>query len=63
MREAIQAALAELPPDFREAVILRDLEDLDYEEIAKVLKAGVGTIKSRISRGRSLLREQLKDWL
>jgi RNA polymerase sigma-70 factor (ECF subfamily) len=63
MREAIQAALAELPPDFREAVILRDLEDLDYAEIAKVLKAGVGTIKSRIFRGRSLLREQLKDWL
>jgi len=63
MSKAIQAALAELPPDYREAIILRDMEDLDYEEIAKVLKTGVGTIKSRISRGRALLREQLKDWL
>lgn len=63
MRQAIQAALGELPPDYREAIILRDMEDLDYEEIAKVLKTGVGTIKSRISRGRALLREQLKDWL
>lgn len=63
LSKAIQAALAELPPDYQEAIILRDLEDLDYEEIAKVLKTGVGTIKSRISRGRALLREQLKDWL
>jgi RNA polymerase sigma-70 factor (ECF subfamily) len=63
MGQAIQAALAKLPPDYREAVILRDLEDLNYEEIAGVLKTGVGTVKSRISRGRILLREQLKDWL
>jgi len=63
MSQAIQAALGKLPPDYREAIILRDMEDLDYEEIAVVLKTGVGTIKSRISRGRALLREQLKDWL
>jgi RNA polymerase sigma-70 factor, ECF subfamily len=63
MSTAIQEALTHLPPDYREAIILRDMEDLDYEEISKVLKTGVGTIKSRISRGRALLREQLKDWL
>jgi RNA polymerase sigma-70 factor (ECF subfamily) len=60
---AIQEALQELPPDYREAVILRDMEDLDYQEIAGALKTGVGTVKSRIARGRALLRERLKDWL
>jgi RNA polymerase sigma-70 factor (ECF subfamily) len=63
LNEAIQQALAELPIDFRETVILRDLESLDYEAIAKSLKLGLGTVKSRIARGRSLLREKLKGWL
>jgi RNA polymerase sigma-70 factor (ECF subfamily) len=63
LNEAIQQALEELPIDFREAVILRDLEALDYEAIAKSLKLGLGTVKSRIARGRALLREKLKDWL
>ncbi len=63
LNEAIQRALEELPIDFREAVILRDLEALDYEAIAKSLKLGLGTVKSRIARGRALLREKLKDWL
>ena len=63
LNEAIQRALAELPPDFREAVILRDLEAMDYEAIASALDLGLGTVKSRIARGRSLLRERLKDWL
>lgn len=63
LQKAIQAVLAEMPLDYREAVILRDLEGLDYVEISKVLKTGVGTVKSRIARGRALLREQLKDWL
>ncbi len=60
---AIQACLQDLPPDYREAVILRDIEDLDYQEIAQVLETGVGTVKSRIARGRAILREKLKDWL
>jgi RNA polymerase sigma-70 factor (ECF subfamily) len=63
LNAAIQGALAQLPPDFREAVILRDLEDLEYQEIAEALKIDLGTVKSRIARGRSLLRDQLKDWL
>ncbi len=60
---AIQEALQSLPPEYREAVVLRDLEGLEYEQIAQVLKTGEGTVKSRISRGRALLREALKDWL
>lgn len=60
---AIREALGGLPPEYREAVILRDLEGLDYDEIAETLKTGAGTVKSRIARGRSLLREKLKDWL
>jgi RNA polymerase sigma-70 factor (ECF subfamily) len=59
----IQRALAELPPDYGEAVILRDLEDLDYQDIAAALKTSLGTVKSRIARGRALLREKLKDLL
>jgi RNA polymerase sigma-70 factor (ECF subfamily) len=63
LRMAIEKALQFLPPEYREAVILRDLEGLEYEQIAQVLKTGEGTVKSRISRGRALLREALKDWL
>jgi RNA polymerase sigma-70 factor (ECF subfamily) len=60
---AIQEALQSLSPEYQEAVVLRDLEGLEYEQIAQVLKTGEGTVKSRISRGRALLREALKDWL
>ncbi len=55
----IQAALDELPPDFRVAVVLCDLEQLSYEEIAATLDVKVGTVRSRIHRGRVLLREAL----
>ena len=51
-REVLQLALDKLSPDLREAVILRDLQDLDYEEIAQVLGVPQGTVKSRINRGR-----------
>jgi RNA polymerase sigma-70 factor (ECF subfamily) len=47
-------------PDLREAVILRDLEDMDYKEIAEILQVPQGTVKSRISRGRSELARLLK---
>jgi RNA polymerase sigma-70 factor (ECF subfamily) len=55
----LQAALAELPVVFREAVVLRDLEDLAYDEIAEVLGARIGTVRSRIARGRGMLRDVL----
>jgi RNA polymerase sigma-70 factor (ECF subfamily) len=59
-RERLQAALNRLSPDLREAVILRDLQDLDYSEIAQVLDVPEGTVKSRINRGRLELARVLK---
>jgi RNA polymerase sigma-70 factor (ECF subfamily) len=59
-REILQLALDKLSPDLREAVILRDLHDLDYEEIARVLGVPQGTVKSRINRGRLELGRVLK---
>lgn len=56
----VQQALVKLSPELREAVILRDLQDLDYKEIAQVLKIPEGTVKSRISRGRAELARLLE---
>jgi len=58
-RVDIDTALALLPQDFRAAVVLRDLCDLDYAEIARVLGIPVGTVRSRIARGRSQLADLL----
>ncbi|MCX6396524.1 MAG: RNA polymerase sigma factor SigE [Propionibacteriales bacterium] len=55
----VEAALAALPPDFRAAVVLCDVEGLTYEEIADVLGLKMGTVRSRIHRGRSMLRKAL----
>jgi RNA polymerase sigma-70 factor, ECF subfamily len=55
----LERALADLNPAFRAAVVLRDLEDLSYEEIAVVLGVSLGTVKSRILRGREALRKAL----
>lgn len=60
LRAQIQAALKQVSPELREAVILRDLEDMDYKDIAEVLGVPQGTVKSRISRGRSELARLLK---
>ncbi|HSP39723.1 MAG TPA: RNA polymerase sigma factor SigE [Frankiaceae bacterium] len=57
----IETALATLPPDFRAAVVLCDIEQLSYEEIAATLGVKLGTVRSRISRGRALLRAALPD--
>lgn len=59
-RLAIDEAFDELPEDFKAAVILRDVGDLDYAEIAEVLDIAVGTVKSRIARGRRMLADQLR---
>ena len=55
----IEAALRRINPIFREAVVLRDITDMSYEEIAEVLGVSLGTVKSRILRGREALREEL----
>ena len=59
LRVRIQQGLAQLSPELREAVVLRDLEDMDYKEIAQVLRIPEGTVKSRISRGRGELARLL----
>ena len=55
----IETALATLPPDFRAAVVLCDVEGLSYEEIAEIMDAKLGTVRSRIHRGRTMLRKAL----
>jgi RNA polymerase sigma-70 factor, ECF subfamily len=58
-RVDIDAALASIPEDFRVAVVLRDLCDLDYATIARVLGVPDGTVRSRIARGRAMLHDRL----
>jgi RNA polymerase sigma-70 factor (ECF subfamily) len=58
--EVLQAALQKLSPDLREAVILRDLQEMEYREIAQVLKIPEGTVKSRLNRGRAELTRVLR---
>ncbi|HKW31564.1 MAG TPA: sigma-70 family RNA polymerase sigma factor [Candidatus Acidoferrum sp.] len=63
IQDAVQGALQQVPDAFRSAVILRDLEGLSYEEVAEVLECSVGTVKSRILRGRRALKEILEPML
>jgi RNA polymerase sigma-70 factor (ECF subfamily) len=57
----VDAALAGLSPEFRAAVVLRDLCDLDYAEIADILDVPIGTVRSRIARGRAAIADQLRE--
>ena len=59
----LMVALGQLKHDCRVAVVLRDIEGLSYEEIAETLAISLGTVKSRIARGREDLRQRLKDFL
>ena len=59
-RTSIQQFIQELPEDMRSAIVLRDIQGLSYEDIAEALNTNVGTIKSRISRGREKLREKIQ---
>jgi RNA polymerase sigma-70 factor (ECF subfamily) len=60
-RKAIEFALAKLPEKLRAVIILREIEQLTYEEIAEIMNSSIGTVKSRISRAREMLRETLKE--
>ncbi len=60
-RAEVNAALASLPTVFREVLVLREIEELSYQELASVLQVPQGTVMSRLSRARALLRVALKD--
>lgn len=57
--ESVRAAIEAIPEPFRETIVLRDLEDLSYAEVAEVTGVPVGTVMSRLSRGRSMLAQEL----
>lgn len=59
-RDELEAALADLPEEFKVAVVLRDVADLDYDEIAQILGVPIGTVRSRIARGRARLATALE---
>jgi RNA polymerase sigma-70 factor (ECF subfamily) len=61
--EVIAKAIAALPEKYRIPVVLRDVEGKSYDEIAEIMELGLGTTKSRISRGRGLLKEKLQHYL
>lgn len=61
VREAVRAEIALLPPKYRAALILRHIQDLSYEEIADVMRAPIGTVKTHLFRARALLKERLSD--
>lgn len=63
MRETIGKAIVSLPDRYKAPIILREIEERSYEEIAEILGLGLGTTKSRISRGRGILRERLERYL
>ena len=60
---AVEKALQDVPEPYRTALILRDLEEMSYEEIADVLGISLGTVKSRITRGRDALRKKLAGYV
>jgi len=59
--KVIAKAIETLPPKYRLPIVLRDVEGKSYEEVAAILELGLGTTKSRINRGRGLLKEKLRD--
>ena len=62
LEDHVREAVLHLPEDFRQAVILADLEDRSYKEIAEIMDCPLGTVMSRLFRGRKLLREALGDY-
>jgi RNA polymerase sigma-70 factor, ECF subfamily len=63
MQVRVEAELRKVPEPYRTAVVLRDIEDLSYEQIAEITQVSLGTVKSRITRGRDALRKRLSQYL
>lgn len=63
LHEQLQTAIERLPEEFKLAIVLREIQELSYDEIAEALKTSIGTVRSRIFRGRKLLREMLQEQL
>jgi RNA polymerase sigma-70 factor (ECF subfamily) len=60
--EEVEKALASVPEDFRLAVLLSDIEGMSYQEIADIMNVPIGTVRSRLARGRAILRQQLYEF-
>ena len=58
--QVLKRAIENLPEKYKMAFVLRDIEELPYDEVAKVMNIPLGTVKSRVNRARALLREKLK---
>jgi RNA polymerase sigma-70 factor (ECF subfamily) len=63
LKERVEAALAQVPEPYRTALVLRDIEEMSYEEIAEITETTMGTVKSRITRGRDALKRKLERYL
>src|SRR6201997_2371373 len=63
VQQRVEAELRKVPEPYRTALILRDLEEMSYEEIAEVLQVSLGTVKSRLTRGRDALRQRLAPYV
>ena len=63
MQARVEQELRKVPEPYRTTLILRDLEEMSYEEIAEVLQVSLGTVKSRLTRGRDALRERLVPYV
>jgi RNA polymerase sigma-70 factor (ECF subfamily) len=63
LRARVENELRQIPEPYRSTLILRDLEDMSYEEIAEVLEVSLGTVKSRLTRGRDALRRRLSEFV
>ena len=63
MQRRVDEELRKVPEPYRTTLILRDLEEMSYEEIAEVLEVSLGTVKSRLTRGRDALRQKLAPYV
>lgn len=63
VRERVEGELAQIAEPYRTTVLLRDLEEMSYEEIAEIMQVSLGTVKSRLTRGRNALKQRLKPYV